>query len=264
MLAYAERYGSSVYAEHKAFMFENGKLIPSASFDSIRLSDLKNYNFQLGRLIDNTVCFLNGSKAQNALLYGDRGTGKSSTIKAVANEYDELRIIQIAKASITQIYSLYDIIRSNPLKFILFIDDITFSENDEGYSFLKQVLEGSVVAVPENCIIYATTNRRHIIKETASERSGDELHAADARDENMSLADRFGLYITFISPNKNEYLDIVQQLAADRKINISEEKLCMLAERFALKKGGRSPRAAKQFVDILQSRTELKMELENL
>ena len=264
VISFCERFGTALFAYNKAFVFENGALEPSAGFDSVRLSDLKNYNSQRSRLIDNTLCFLNGAKAQNALLYGDRGTGKSSTVKALVNEYPELRIIQLPKSAICDIYKVYDIVKDNPLKFILFIDDITFSENDAGYSFLKQVLEGSVVSVPENCIIYATTNRRHIIKETESERTGDEMHAADARDENMSLADRFGLYITFLSPNKGEYQDIVSQIAADRKLDIAEDRLLSLAERFALKKCGRSPRTAKQFVDMLEARLELDLGLDNL
>lgn len=264
VISYAERFGSRKFAENKAFSFENGTLVPVLSPDPIRLSDLKNYNVQRKRIIDNTLCFINGKKAQNTLLYGDRGTGKSSTVKALVNEYPALRVIQIPKREILNIYRVYDLVRDNPLRFILFIDDITFGENDEGYSFLKQVLEGSVVAMPDNCILYATTNRRHILKETVSERSGDEMHAADARDENMSLADRFGLYITFSTPAKSEFLDIVHQIADDRGIDISTEKLDSAAERFALKKCGRSPRTARQFVDMLQSRLELGLEYENL
>ena len=198
------------------------------------------------------------------LLYGDRGTGKSSTVKSIANEYTEIRIIQVPKSAISDIYRIYDIVKSNPLKFIIFIDDITFSEDDPGYSILKQILEGSVSVTPANCLIYATTNRRHIIKETESERKGDEMHAADARDENSSLADRFGLYITFISPDKKEYLDIVKQICDDRQVNISEDKLLVLAERFALKKCGRSPRTARQFVDMLQSRLELGLTTDDM
>lgn len=264
VIAFSERFGNTLFAYNKAFIFENGTLSPSLNADEIRLSELKNYDNQRRRLLDNTICFINGTKAQNALLYGDRGTGKSSTVKAIVNEYSELRIIQISKSSICDIYKVYDIIKDNPLKFILFIDDITFSENDAGYSFLKQVLEGSVMSIPKNCVIYATTNRRHIIKETESERTGDEMHAADARDENMSLADRFGLYITFISPNKNEYLDIARQIADDRKLNISAEKFNQLAERFALKKCGRSPRTARQFVDMLEARLKLGLEPDNI
>ncbi len=264
VISFSERFGSAVFAYNKAFSFESGALVPVADYDDIRLNDLKNYSFQRRRIIDNTLCFINGKKSQNVLLYGDRGTGKSSTVKAVVNEYPELRIIQISKGSICDIYKIYDIVRGNPLKFILFIDDITFNDGEREYGFLKQVLEGSVKPVPKNCIIYATTNRRHIIKETESERSGDELHAADARDENMSLADRFGIYITFMSPDKNEYLDIVKQIAADRKLNIKEEQLFMLAERFALKKCGRSPRTAKQFVDMIEARAELGLELNNV
>ncbi len=264
VLAYVENYGTSLFAENKAFVYEHDKLSGIVSFDGICLSSLKNYVTQRKKLIDNTVCFMNGYKAHNALLYGDRGTGKSSTIKAIANEFEEIRIVQISKSSIREIYRLYDILRDIPLKFILFIDDITFGENDEDYSFFKQVLEGSVVPMPGNCVIYATTNRRHVIKETFSERSGDELHASDARDENMSLADRFGLYITFLSPDKKEYLDIVYQLVNDTNIDIEKNKLEYLAERYALKKCGRSPRTAKQFVDILKSRIRLGMDIENL
>lgn len=264
VISYAERFGSRKFAENKAFSFENGELIPVRKPDPIRLSDLKNYRVQREKIIDNTLCFLNGKKAHNALLYGDRGTGKSSTVKALVNQYPTLRIIQIPKREILNIYRIYGLVQDNPLKFILFIDDITFGENDEGYSFLKQVLEGSVVAMPDNCILYATTNRRHILKETVSERSGDEMHAADARDENMSLADRFGLYITFSTPAKSEFLDIVHQIAADRDIELPEDKLDTAAERFALKKCGRSPRTARQFIDMLQSRLELGLDYENL
>lgn len=264
VISFCERFGNSYFAYNKAFIFENKALTASPRFDDIRLSDLKKYELQRKKLVDNTICFINGTKAQNALLYGDRGTGKSSTVKAVVNEYSELRIIQITKSSICDIYKIYDIIKDNPLKFILFLDDITFSEIDAGYSFLKQVLEGSVMPIPKNCLIYATTNRRHIIKETESERTGDEMHAADARDENMSLADRFGLYITFSSPNKSEYLDIVEQLADDREIDIPKERLFMLAERFALKKCGRSPRTARQFIDTLKAYSELGMETDTL
>lgn len=264
VLAFAEKYGTSLFADNKAFVFDSGVLTGATNSDNIRLTSLKNYNFQRNKLIDNTICFLNGCKCHNALLYGDRGTGKSSTVKAIVNEFDDLRIVQISKSSIVRLYELYEILRDIPLKFILFIDDITFSDNDEDYSFFKQVLEGSVVPMPENCIIYATTNRRHVIKETFSERSGDELHAADARDENMSLADRFGLYITFLSPDKKEFSEIVYQLAEDAGIHIDRAKLDMLAERYALKKCGRSPRTAKQFVDILKSRIELDMDIEKI
>ncbi|MCM1334799.1 MAG: ATP-binding protein [Bacteroides sp.] len=264
VFAYTERFGNTVFEKYKAFCLTGGELEPVEGFDPIRLYDLKNYNTQRGKVIDNTLCFLNGKKAQNVLLYGDRGTGKSSTVKALVNEYPTLRIVQIPKKELLGIERLYAILKELPLRFILFLDDLTFSDGDESYGFLKQVLEGSVIPMPPNCLIYATTNRRHILKETVSERNGDELHAADARDENMSLADRFGLYITFVSPAKGEYLDIVRQIAEDRGIIVPREELERLAERFALKKCGRSPRTAKQFVDILEARMDLKLNYDEI
>lgn len=264
VLSYASLYGSTFFAENKAFRFEGSDLVPVTDSDGIRLNDLKNYEKQRKKILDNTLSFINGLGRQNALLYGDRGTGKSSTVKAIVNEYDELRIIFIPKSSISEIYDIFEKISSVPLKFILFIDDISFGEADEGYSVLKQLLEGSVQVIPENCVIYATTNRRHILKETSSERSGDELHAADARDENMSLYDRFGLYVTFMTPDKACYLDIVKKIVEDRKLDISEEILFLLAERYALKKNGRSPRTAKQFIEILESRIKLGLDINEI
>ena len=261
--SFINRYGSSVFADHKAFRCENGLLAPVEQFDGIRLTDLKNYEAQRQRVIDNTLCFINGQKYSNVLLYGDRGTGKSSTVKAVVNEYDDLRIVLITKSEIPSIYDIYDTVKDLPLKFILFLDDLTFGDNEQGYSILKQALEGSVNVMPRNCAIYATTNRRHIIKETSSERE-DEHNEADARDEKVSLSDRFGLYITFMSPDKKTYLDIVRKLADDRNLVIDDEKLCMLAEKYALRKGGRSPRTAGQFVDSAAARTALGLPLENI
>lgn len=264
VISYVSLYGSTFFAENKAFRLEKHSLIPVADSDGIRLGNLKNYDKQRKQVLDNTLSFINGLGRQNVLLYGDRGTGKSSTVKAIVNEYPELRIIFIPKSSISEIYDIFVRIASVPLKFILFIDDISFGEADEGYSVLKQLLEGSVQVIPENCVLYATTNRRHIIKETSSERSGDELHAADARDENMSLYDRFGLYVTFMTPDKTCYLDIVKKIAEDRRLDISEEKLFLLAERYALRKNGRSPRTAKQFIEILESRIELGLDINEI
>lgn len=261
--SYIEKYGTSFYAGHKAFRYEKGCLVPVNSFDTIKLGSLKNYDAQRQKVIDNTLCFLEGQKYSNVLLYGDRGTGKSSTVKAVVNEDERLRIILVPKSEIAGLYDIYDTVRDIPLKFILFLDDLTFGDNDPGYGILKQALEGSVNVMPSNCAIYATTNRRHIIKENASE-CEDERNAADARDEKVSLADRFGLYITFMLPDKKIYLDIVRKLAADRKLNIDDETLCLIAEKYALRKGGRSPRAAEQVVNAVEARTTLGLPLENI
>ncbi len=252
VIKYKNRFGSSLFAENKAFIYGTDGLTPVRFFDRIRLSDLKNYETQRDALVSNTLCFINGRRYSSALLYGDRGTGKSSTVKAAVNEFPELRVILVPKEMILRLYDIYETVRTIPLKFVLFIDDLMFSGDEPEYTFLKQALEGSVNVMPQNCVIYATTNRRHIVKETYSERA-DEHNAADAREEKVSLADRFGLYITFMLPDKKAYLDIVKKIAADRKLGIDEDELITFAERFALRKGGRSPRTARQAVDKLES-----------
>lgn len=254
--------GSGIYAKYKAFVYDGGELIPVENPDHIRLSELKKYEAQRKQIVDNTRAFIAGHPADNVLLYGDRGTGKSSTVKALLGEYSTLRIVQVDKKDVACLPSLYRTLSGNPLKFIIFIDDLSFGENDEGFGILKKVLEGSLCGRPSNILIYATTNRRHLIKETESSRMGDNVHSADEIDESMSLSDRFGLFVTFLAPNKETFLEIVRGIVLDRGIIIDADKLNRCAERFAIKRNGRSPRIARQFVDSLQSKLAMGIDPE--
>ena len=230
------------------------------NIDPIRLTDLKNYELQRNQVIENTLAFLNGLPAQNVLLYGDRGCGKSSTIKAILNEYEELRMVELPKSEINGLPDLFGMLKDIPLHFIVTIDDLAFTEDDERFGVLKATLDGSLTARPDNVLIYSTTNRRKLIKESNGDRSVDDIGRSDAVDESMSLADRFGLFITFTQPNREIFFDIVRKLAEDREIDIEDSELTQAAERFALKRGGRSPRIARQFVDWLSSRIELGLD----
>ncbi len=256
----AQKNGTGEFAKHKAFTFRDKRLVLIDTIDPIRLTDLKNYELQRNQVVENTLAFLNGLPAQNVLLYGDRGTGKSSTIKAILNEYEELRMVELPKSEIDGLPVLFGLLRDVPLHFIVTIDDLTFSENDERFSVLKATLDGSISARPDNILIYATTNRRKLIKESNGDRSVDEIGRSDAVDESMSLADRFGLFITFTQPNREVFFDIVRKLAEDREIEMDDSELIQAAERFALKRGGRSPRIARQFTDWLSSRIELGLD----
>lgn len=249
--------GFGDFAKYYAYKVSNeGKIVPVKSPDRVNLSDLKLYEPQKQKANDNILSFLAGEKYNNVLMYGDRGTGKSSCVKALANEYSEmgLRIIQIDKNKLKFLSDLLDKLAENPLKFIIFIDDLTFSENDDELNYLKAVLEGSLTCQTKNVVIYATSNRKHLIKETFSAREGDEVHLQDTIDELMSLSDRFGLIITYQRPSKDIYLEIVKLLAKEREIDESQEKLIEKAERFALEKGFRSPRIARQFLDCTYKR----------
>ena len=250
------KYGYGMYAKNPMFYIdENNRILPVKNPDTIRLSSFKDYELQRNRVLENTKALLNKKPASNILLTGDAGTGKSSTVKAVANELfsEGLRLIEVRKDQLSLIPKILDELSDNPLKFVLFIDDLSFLKDDDNFNALKAVLEGSVSAKSENVVIYATSNRRHIIKETFSDRQGDEVHLNDTMQELVSLSERFGMHISFSKPNKETYLNIVKYIASENSLSISDDELELKAERFALQRGGRSARIAKQFVDILLS-----------
>lgn len=247
--------GYGIFAKYHTFMVNDGQIVPVKYPDGQRLSQLTDYERERDQVIKNTLALLGGEPASNVLLYGDAGTGKSSTIKAIANEYRDrgLRLIEIKKNQLYQIPELLETISRNPLKFILFIDDLSFSTNDSDFAALKAILEGSVAGKSTNLAVYATSNRRHLVKETMSGREGDEIHLNDTMQELMSLSARFGLVITYSKPNKDVYLNIVRNLAKEYGITTSEEKLFQNAEAFAIRSGGRSPRVAKQFIELVKA-----------
>ena len=213
------------------------------------------YQRQRQIIVDNTKALLAGKPAANILLSGDAGTGKSSTVKAVANALwqDGLRIIEVRKDQLRAIPKILDELSANPLKFVLFIDDLSFGKDDDNFNALKAVLEGSVTAKSSNVVIYATSNRRHIIKEKFSDREGDDVHRNDTMQELISLSERFGIHVSFSKPNKETFLRIVHYLATENGLEIPKEELDAHAERFALERGGRSARLARQIVDNLLS-----------
>lgn len=250
--------GYGIYAEHRMFLYKDNEIVPVKYPDPQRLSQMSGYETERQKVIDNTMALIDGKPCNNVLLYGDAGSGKSSTIKAIVNEYYNmgLRLIEIKK---NQLYSLADVIEKladNPLKFIIFIDDLSFSSNDSDFGALKAILEGGVAGKTENLAIYATSNRRNLVKENFSDRNGDDIHLQDTIQEIMSLSARFGLKITFSKPNKDLYLSIVENLAMQYNISIDNEELFKSAEAFALRNGGRSPRTAKQFIEDLASKSE--------
>ena len=255
--AYAQRMsevgkkGYGMFAKHHVFTVENGQLVPVKYPDPQRLSELPGYEKEREKVIANTKALLAGMPANNVLLYGDAGTGKSSAVKAIANEFapEGLRLVEVKKNQLYQIPDLMDKLAANPLKFILFIDDLSFTANDDNFAALKAILEGSVGGRARNIAVYATSNRRHLIKETLTDRTGDDIHEADTRQELMSLSARFGLTVTFQRPEKARFETILEELARQHHIQMPMDQLLVKAEAFAIRAGGRSPRVAKQFIE---------------
>lgn len=251
LLEHYKTNGFGFFAKASSFTVnENGKILPVLCPDTITLKDLKGYQRQRGQVIANTVAFLNKKPANNILLYGDKGTGKSSTVKAVAHDYADkgLKIIELSPRQIHVFPKICELAKNSPYRIIVFMDDLSFDREDDNFATLKAFIEGGLTGKPENVLLYATSNRRHLIRESFSDRQGDDIHVRDTLETITSLSDRFGLEITFSVPDKDEYLYIVGELAQSYNLDIAEDKLNMLAERFALRRNGRSPRTAQQFI----------------
>lgn len=251
LASYYRARGYGFFAQSSAFAVQDdGAVAPIVHPDTIRLHDLPGYDRQKQQILKNTSAFLDGREANNILLYGDKGTGKSSTVKAVVNEYAErgLKIIEMSPRHITCFPKIFAETLRSPFRFIVFLDDLTFSREDDNFAALKAFIEGGLAGKPANLVIYATSNRRHLIRESFADREGDEVRVRDSLETVTSLSDRFGLEITFSVPDKDEYLYIVDQLAAESGLALPEDQLHLLAERFALRRNGRSPRTARQFI----------------
>ncbi|NLP48659.1 MAG: ATP-binding protein [Clostridiales bacterium] len=246
--------GYGIFAGRHMFRFENKAIVPIANPDPVRLSDLSGYREPRLRVLQNTKALLAGKKAANVLLYGDAGTGKSSTVKAIANEYagEGLRLIEVSKQRLMEIPSLMEKLAFNPLKFIVFIDDLSFDQSSDEFGALKAILEGTAGVKPDNVAIYATGNRRQLVKQSFADRASDDVHAGETMQDQLALAERFGLAVGFFRPDKDEYLKIVWDLAEQYGLK-NTENLELSAERFALEKGGRSGRTARQLVEYLSS-----------
>ena len=248
-----DKYGYGIFAAYGMFRLGDGPhpaLEPIRTPDDISLDHFIGYEQERGKVMDNTKAFLAGRPAANVLLYGDAGTGKSSTVKAVANHFfkEGLRLIELRKDQLSLLPYVMGQIGSNPLKFIIFIDDLSFHRSDDCFSMLKAALEGSASAKAPNAVIYATSNRRHIVRETFSDREGSEVHRNDSMQESLSLSERFGLTILFARPNQQLYLQIVRDLAQKHGVQMPVKELETKAEAFALGRGTRSARCAEQFI----------------
>lgn len=259
---YYRQYGFGVFAMNRAFRIRCGadgvEFLPISNIDGVLLDDLLGYERQKRELRRNTEAFLDGRHANNVLLYGDAGTGKSTSVKALINEYYDrgLRMIEIYKHQFGDLSAILGRIKNRNYRFIIFIDDLSFEENEVEYKFLKAVIEGGVETRPDNVLIYATSNRRHLIRETWNDRTDMEhngdVHRSDTMEEKLSLASRFGVSINYNAPTPKEYQDIVRMLARRQGIDMDEKRLLALANTWEVRHGGFSGRAAQQFVHYLE------------
>lgn len=252
--------GTGLFAGYQAYLWLGAEHMPPLRGvrhpDPICLDELIGDQRQRDLIRRNTEHFLAGYPANNVLLYGDRGTGKSSTVKALLNTYAHrgLRLLEVGRSKLADFPGIVDLLSEQPEHFILFVDDLSFDEQETGYKDLKAVLEGGLEVRPANVLVYATSNRRHLVLERHSDRAqpgDDELHGFDTVQEKLSLADRFGITLTFVTPDQERYLEIVQGLAQRRKLAVPDEQLRARALQWATRHNGRSGRSARQFIDDL-------------
>ena len=256
LAAFYGEYGVGRFGLHKAFrvVTETAEIVPITNIAHVRFDDLVGYDIQKQKIRENTEAFLNGLPANNCLLFGDAGTGKSSCIKAIANEYFDrgLRIIEIYKDQFQDINAVISTIKSRNYKFILYMDDLSFENFETEYKYLKAVIEGGLERKPKNVLMYATSNRRHLVDERFSDReASDQVHARDNNAEKLSLYERFGVTVYFGSPSKDEFDDIVLKLAKRKNLDIPEDELLAEANKWQLSHGSRSGRLAEQFINHL-------------
>ena len=250
-----DKKGYGIFYNNDMFVLDDRKnIIAVKNKDNQDIKKLYGYEIERNKVLSNTKILIEGKKANNILLYGDAGTGKSSTVKAVANFFKDegLRLIEIKKNQLHFITDIIEKLSCSPLKFIIFIDDLTFSSNDDTFSYLKAILEGGVNSFPNNIAVYVTSNYRHLIKENFTDRTGDDIHIEDTIQQIMSLTNRFGMIITFQRPGKDLFKEIVLSYAKENNIKTDKEELIKQAEAYAIRSAGRSPRVAKQFIELLK------------
>lgn len=263
LAAFARKNGCGIYGRFSAFRWVPGHgLVGIANPDPVRLDDLFSYERQKEKIAANTKRFVQGFPANNVLLYGDRGTGKSSTVKALIHEFWKggLRLIEVSREGFKELPEIMALLSQRPQRFVIFIDDLSFEEYETEYKSLKAVMEGGIQAQPENVLIYATSNRKHLIRETFGDRTMSEeegeVHPGDSLEEKISLADRFGLVVTFSRPDQKTYLEIVKGLAQKEGISVAPEELERLALKWEMLNNGRSGRTARQFVQDLAGKSQ--------
>lgn len=256
VVAEIHKHGYGIFASAVMFRLSDDtspRIEPLVSADPVSMDSFIGYREERARVLANTEAFVEGRPAANVLLYGDAGTGKSSTVKAIANDLysDGVRLIELRKNQMEKLPYVMEKISGNPLKFIIFIDDLSFPQGDDSFSMLKAALEGSASAKAKNAVIYATSNRRHIVQESFRDREGSDIHKNDTEQELLSLSARFGLTVQFGKPDKRLYLEIVRELAKKNGIDMDTARLEIEAEAFALRRGYRSARCAEQFINSL-------------
>ena len=259
MTQFYKEFGVGKFGLHKAFRIEHTEagadIVPITKIAHVHLDDLVGYEIAKKKLIENTEAFVKGKKANNCLLFGDAGTGKSTSIKAILNQYYDqgLRMIEVYKHQFQDLNDVIAQIKNRNYKFIIYMDDLSFEEFEIEYKYLKAVIEGGLEKKPDNILIYATSNRRHLVRETFRDKSDrdEELHTNDTVQEKLSLVARFGVTIYFGGPSKKEFQQIVKTLAEKNQIKMPEEELLLEANKWEVSHGGLSGRTAQQFIDYL-------------